>query len=328
MEPMSDHDWTVHSINIHGVFFERWCQQMVSQSKGWTLKSTNYPVDFPPPNGPWRGKESTLDIRAELCIDNVGHPLAETRSQTVDSEAAEGAPAPLHLTGRTLLTLLIECKKNNPDFVNWVFFQKKALSRLFSSQIENVPRQSDANHWDARPSIQTLAQDASLSDEARETRGTYLDYKKGDKTKTSNAAISDACYQVAIAAQAIYHEEAQFSNVMGSSSPPTVMPYKGQVILPAIVTSARLFTCTFDPSDVNPSTGEIPYEKAGLKERPYLFYEYPLPRHLQMSPQSMLQALASNSLELFTRLHILVVTSLAFPSVLEQFSTKHAISLD
>ena len=56
------------------------------------------PVEFPPPQQS-RGKESNLDIKAEL-----------------------------HLDGRdgykNILTLLIECKKNNPGFIKWLFFPK------------------------------------------------------------------------------------------------------------------------------------------------------------------------------------------------------------
>src|SRR2546425_12038665 len=120
--PVSDHDWTVHSINIHGVFFERWCQKVVSETQGWSLDSTNYPVEFPSPNGPLRGKESTLDIRAS------------------------------RVSGDHKLWLLIECKKNNPEFINWVFFSKfrTPLDAFNISQVENKAREAPATGLDAR----------------------------------------------------------------------------------------------------------------------------------------------------------------------------------
>lgn len=65
--PTTEHDWAIHSVNIHGIFFERWCQKVIGDSPQWKIKSTNYPVEFLPPNGPIRGKESYLDIRAELA---------------------------------------------------------------------------------------------------------------------------------------------------------------------------------------------------------------------------------------------------------------------
>lgn len=96
--PVSDHDWTVHSLNIHGTFFERWCQHLINQNPRWYVRHTQYPVAFSPTSGPLHkasSHESTLDIRAELSYRD----------------------------GR-LLTLLIECKKNNPEFVEWMFFSE------------------------------------------------------------------------------------------------------------------------------------------------------------------------------------------------------------
>ncbi len=83
---------TITALNIHGNFFERWCRSMVARTRGWRVRTTNYPVEFPPPSGPVRGHESNLDIRAE------------------------------HAEGTNVLTLAVECKKHNPEFVDWIFF--------------------------------------------------------------------------------------------------------------------------------------------------------------------------------------------------------------
>jgi hypothetical protein len=187
--PQTDGEWAIHSINIHGIFFERWCQRVVSQSPGWTLNSANYPVEFPPPNGPIRGKESTLDIRASRQVDN------------------------------DKISLLIECKKNNPNFVDWVFFQKPIFrpNRGFIvSQVKNEPRASPALGWDTSSSLRHLATTYSVTDEARETRGSYGSLKAGEKTKTSNASIQDAAYQIALAKQAIVGEDDNISRRLGS----------------------------------------------------------------------------------------------------------------
>ena len=154
----TEHDWTVHSINIHGVFFERWCQQAIAEAEGWTLDSVNYPVEFPPANGPMRGKESALDIRASRNV-------ADQR-----------------------LCLLIECKKNNPDFVDWVFFKKpneRGTHGFIVSQVENKPRPSPAQGWDTVSAVKHLTSSFVVTDEARETRSNYLELKNsGNKTKT------------------------------------------------------------------------------------------------------------------------------------------------
>jgi hypothetical protein len=105
-EPKTQEEWTLHALNIHGIFFERLCQRLISESEGWTVRTTNYPVEFPPPNGPIRGKESALDIRAER--DWPEHRI----------------------------TILIECKKNNTEFVNWIFFKKRGEPKIKKSHIQ------------------------------------------------------------------------------------------------------------------------------------------------------------------------------------------------
>jgi len=291
--PSTEDEWIIHSINIHGVFFERWCQAQIGKTPPWSVKSTNYPVEFPPPDGPWRGKESTLDIRAEM--EHSGD----------------------------LLTLIIECKKNNPDFVKWVFFPKPSehIYTIVSSQIENSLRPTEEAGWVSQSSLRNGPfASQRLADEARETRGDYRSYQKNDKTKTSNASITDAAYQVALATQAINHNETKFGSALGATSTPPAMPWKRQLFLPVIVTTARLFTCTFEADNIHPATGEIPYASTTLEEQPFLFYEYPLPRHLQMSPSDLAQTLKAGSIEWFTHMHIAVVYSGKLTDFLNSFA--------
>jgi hypothetical protein len=291
--PQTQHDWTVHSINIHGIFFERWCQRIVAEAKGWTLDSVNYPVEFPPPNGPFRGKESTLDIRASRDISD--HRLC----------------------------LLIECKKNNPEFVDWVFFQKppdRASKEFIVSQVENTPRTPPAQGWDTISTIRHLKSNFVVADEARETRASYRDLKNtSNKTKTSNAAIQDASYQVSLAKQAVAHEDDGICRRIGNSSSVAQLPWRKRIYFPTIVTTARLFVCEFDPKAVDPATGEIVPDKAMVTEREALVFEYPLPRHLQFAPSNVADSYKEGLVDLFTRLHILVVQSQHFPTFLETF---------
>jgi hypothetical protein len=94
------------------------------------------------------------------------------------------------------------------------------------------------------------------------------------------------------------------------------MPYRKQRLLPMIVTTARIYSCDFDPADVDPRTGEIPYDRVSIEELPHVLYEYPLPRSLQRSPADLAATILSNSMEIFVRMHILVVHSEAFKDFL------------
>ncbi|MGH7412423.1 MAG: hypothetical protein ACREJ6_15375 [Candidatus Methylomirabilis sp.] len=273
--PVSDHDWTIHSLNIHGIFFQRWCQRTIEDSKGWKVKSVNYPVEF-------NGRESNLDIRAELRLHDG------------------------------ILTLLVECKKNNPDFIDWIFFPKyqHPTNLINVPRMTNMRRQAPPYGWEVDSGLQMLQANLPIADEARETRGQYGKYREHNKTKTSNAAIQESAYQIALAAQAIWKEEHLSSSALGKAAEGPSMPWKGQIFFPTVVTSARMFTCEFDPNAVDPVRGEIPYASAKIVECPYLYYEYALPRHLQFPPDDLIYTLTTRgSIETLVRKQIFIVHS-------------------
>jgi hypothetical protein len=165
-----------------------------------------------------------------------------------------------------------------------------------------------------------------VADDARETRGTYSQYTKGDKTKTSNAAISDAAYQVAIGTQAISSEEEIRSSRLGDSSARTKRGWSTQVVVPAIVTSARLFSATYDPRRVAAENGEIAPSDVQLLERPYVVYRYALPRHLH-SLDARIESIHDRAeIERESRLDIIVVSGRHFTDFLQsQFVDNLAV---
>jgi hypothetical protein len=283
VNPQTDNEWTIHSINIHGVFFEHWCENLFRSVPELKVVSTNYPVEFPPPNGPFRGKESALDIRVELR------------------------------DGSKIVTFIVECKKNNPDFVDWVFFPKRgemAQRQFVVRVIENQTKQEPNIGWDVNTHLLRLPiNSVTLFSEARETRGDYQSYRSGQKTKTSNAAVTDAAYQVALATQAIWTEETQHSQKQATYNPIPKLNYETQLIVPCIVTTAHLYSCSFDPKDVDPDRGEISLDKAILKQVPFVIYEYTLPKHIQTAPADLVQIISSNNLEAFVRMDILIINS-------------------
>jgi hypothetical protein len=183
--PMTEDEWRTKAINIHGVFFEHWCRSAIHAAPGWITKTAGYPVEFPPPNGPIRGEESCLDIRAD------------------------------YMSGDCILTLLIECKKNNPEFVDWVFFptSNQPSNIVIVTALENQLCREPGAGWKPQTVLMPTALDAVVAWEARETRSNHDQYTKRDKTKTSNNAVSDAAFQITLATQAIALEEARFQEV-------------------------------------------------------------------------------------------------------------------
>lgn len=301
VEPKTEHEWTVHSLNIHGLFFQRWCEHVVAHTRGWRLQYTEYPVGFPSPYFPGQQtKESALDLRAD------------------------------HWAHGDLLSILVECKKNNPEFVNWIFFPPEQDTQpsppaLAVHSVVNVPGVGTDGGWTVQSQVSVPPISIfPFATEAREVRGSYLQYQKGDKTKTSNAAISDACQQIALATQAIVDEESRLSRALGTANPPASMPFRKLHIIPTIVTTAHLFTCKFDPTDVDPKRGEITQDAAKLEEVKRVVLRYPLPRQLQKTATDLAEALARRGpgAELFAYMPILVVQAESFPGLLAEFASQ------
>lgn len=292
--PSTEHEWNIHVINIHGTFFERWCQNAIPTVEGWRVKSINYPVVYPRSSAAVKSKESALDIWAQKDISDLR------------------------------LSLLIECKKNNPEFVNWVFFKKHPLSDKTSmtvSSIKIIKREPPNVGWNANGMLQTLQGSITITNDCRETRGDYLSYKKDNKkTKTSNDAISDAAYQVALATQAVSDEERDHADVLQYSQT-YKLSWQLQHLLPVIVTTARMFICDFDPKNVDDRTGEINPKQATISGCEELVYEYALPRHLQFYPAERITILEKDSMEIFVRMPILVVQSQHFKEFLKNLYT-------
>jgi len=259
-DELSEDNWIVKSLNIHGTFFERLCASIVRQAPHWTLTTTNYPVEV-------NGNHSELDIRADAELDES-----------------------------LKLRLLIECKKNNPDFIKWVFFRKPDASS------ELIVPGSDLKGVKLLRSPPLFPFGSVIANDAREVRGCYQAYKSNDKTKTSNAAITDASKQISLATEQIWAEEWNSAKqVLAKSLFPPGFPRT--FIFPVIVTTAQLHACDFDPADIDLTTGEIPYEKVKLSKALHtVVYEYALPRDIHQQPVLPLD-------DRLVRRHIVVVHS-------------------
>jgi hypothetical protein len=287
--PTTDEEHIIHALNIQGTFFERKCQNAVHQVKEWEIQDTNYPVTY-------GGANSNLDIWALRGKNTYQH-----------------------------LVLPIECKKNNPDFINWIFFCQPSHRPDFSHmQMIGIHRQSDgSNTREVSRKLQRLHHDLRIADEARETKGDYQKIKLQDRTRTSNAAITDAATQIAIATQALMQQELSILEESSRQSDNGLYPrpYSQLFIFPTIVTTAKLFLCEFQDADVDLSTGVIALDKPKLVPCPYLIFDYPVPPALQLLPKALHMDYTRDTLKQLARIPIFIVHSEAFPTFLKRLST-------
>jgi len=305
--PATDQEWMPHVLNIHGTPFEQLCEYHLRRSSDWTFKNSRYPVEFPPSYTPQvsQTKNSELDLWG-LC-----------------------RPPGLQVE------LLVECKKNNPEYTDWVFFPTTNLAPTFPSirALKYGLAETHPTHpWVVRSDILYLVPPPNIpiTGDGRETKGNYQakweqSQKNGkqlpkDFTKTSNAAITDAAYQIALATQALLHQERRNQEALAAGKVHP-MPSWSHVFLPLIVTTANLWTCQFPAEKVNSITGEIPFSEVQYKTHPYLFYTYALPPILQFHPAEDRSEYRSDAKwEELARFSILVVQSAAFPDLLTHLS--------
>lgn len=291
--PVSDTDWTTHALNIHGTFFQRWCERVVDTAKPWVAKAVEYPVAYPPLQHVLKSNESALDIMAEVQFSDF------------------------------VLTLLIECKKDNPDLSHWIFFPASSSSTgsatMNCRQIDIVGGTGDyPKSWSMNSGFRQFAPvRGPVCPDAREVKGTYQGLKNGHITKTSNADIRDAAWQIALATQSVVTEEERRNSALIAYAP---APYHRHVIVPVIVTTAHLFVCEFDAAKVDASTGELDWADAQYAPCQQVIFEYALPP--QLFPMSLLNmtSMSVDAVNSLGRMQILVMTSTALPGMLEQLA--------
>lgn len=295
-KPTTDTDWTIHSINIHGEYFEEWCQETIRSTGGWGVDMIEYPVEFPSPYSKRVPKEGALDMRANFQNNNNQY------------------------------SLLIECKKNNKDFVNWVFFPKRPKLVGGSQQLALASSYFERGHNRNNFSISQhrITSSLPLAYKARETRQTYKDFSDGNKTKTSNEAVMSACHQITLATQSVLLEIAEKG--YGFQSHLEELKTGNHILLPVIITSARLYMSEFEPEHIDPQTGEIPFDKVTLTECNKLFFEYSVPKHLQDLIAHMVSLSGRVSLPPTIRMNILIVNSAHFPDLLTEIKSKGTLA--
>lgn len=285
---LTDDEYTILALTIHGTFFERKCQSVVHQAQAWEIQDTNYPVTY-------GGANSNLDIWALRGKNTNQH-----------------------------IVLPIECKKNNPDFINWIFFRQPSHRPDYSlmQTIEVLRQHGSTGTWEVYLKLQRLHHDLRIADEARETKGDYQKIKLQDRTRTSNSAITDAATQIAIATQALMQQEQSILEEITRQSSNGIgwPPYNQLFVFPTIVTTAKLFLCEFQDEDVALSTGVIALDKPKLVPCPYLIFDYPVPPALQLVPKALHMDYTRDTLKQLARMPIFIVHSEAFPTFLERLS--------
>lgn len=285
--PQADDEWVVHALNIHGTFFERALAESVARRQPWRVVDTQVPVEFLGAEGR-RRETSELDILAEA-------PWAAG-----------------------MIKLAIEAKKNNPELSRWVFFESQVRGTLAFRVLDAKGSGDSFPRWFVSSGlVAALVKGSPIVDEGREVRGTYQGVKDQQKTRTAHNFIDEAAQQVATAVQSLAADYAR-RWARRPQDPGASGPDRHSLYVPAIVTTATVTLCSFDPCSIPLTSGEIDQNKASLTDVPWVLYEFRLPRHLQVPPLDWAKALLGiEAHQAFNRMPIFVVQSAHVPEFLD-----------
>lgn len=293
--PSTNEEWNTHSLNIQGIFFQKLIASIIIRHGKVDFVTEEYPVEYPPGNKNIRGLESRLDIHARI------------KDQ-------------IHNSAR--INLLIECKKANPEFVDWIFFEKSISTERDDQPINFLEVTCDVSEGQPpKPRFDVVSRylaSYKIAGEARETRGDYENYKGGNKTKTSNTAITEAANQVVLATHSIAEEHLEFLGRFEDSKNPVLT----HLYLPVIVTTANLFICKFDPQNTSMTTGTISHHNVNLERQDYLFYEYPIPTHLQIKTDEYWYTERPEEKDRYVRRHVLIINGKSFDKILDNLYSR------
>src|SRR6266571_1049968 len=145
--PTTEEEWRTHVLNIHGTPFEQICEHHLRQAPDWAFRSSRYPVEFPPSYTP----QASLTKNSELDLWGICRPSGLT------------------------IELLVECKKNNPEYTDWVFFPARHPTLPSLRTLGYRSSQEVGGHW--APYRETVylvtPPDFAITDDGRETKGNY-----------------------------------------------------------------------------------------------------------------------------------------------------------
>lgn len=113
------------------------------------------------------------------------------------------------------------------------------------TRADNKLNEAGSGPWSTQVSVHRGTTTISMASDAREVRGDYTKYQGDNKTKTSNAAIQEAAYQVALATRAIVHEEVSLLDKACKSPDHPAPPWMSKAYMPLIATTAKLFRVDF-----------------------------------------------------------------------------------
>ncbi len=207
------------------------------------------------------GADRHWDIHREYPFDFGA--LANPTDGTIDILAVTGISARMPRA----IVVPIECKKANPELKHWVFEPHRQQDKtLFFPYIINHESYFTKEYnlsalgYNTPPDYENAVNVFEFSQvNGKQSRSTNKEQRAFFAIRQANQAVAGL-----------------FQELNKVSSHEISLPH---FMIPVVVTTANLWVTSYDPADINKSTGEIESDLLDLVKKDWVMYSYPLPTH-------------------------------------------------
>lgn len=322
-------DPNTESYNRSGVFLQTFVGNEL-EKQGWE-KIFEHPVVIAPFNSDpnkafvdegFRGPPSVVPtekyVQAMRDCQNK-FLLTERSIDVIGSKAIKN----------TRIKLCIECKKLNPKYVEWCFFQQneipkemhfitKSIRTTGQVRLFEVPK-TEKYHNEIYVEINYRYNQYDLFPNTIADFGIALTNEKlkDEYFKTEKTVVDEACRQIIEGTYGLILESLIHQILTG-----TAEEYSGatDVYLPIVVTNASLKLCKYDPKKIDPKTGHLT-EEPKYEKINSIVYECNSPKNVQF-PSPLFANLLPVHRRATSKWYVLIMTPKGLHDLLQKFNEK------
>ena len=273
------------SYNASGVFLQTFVANELKKL-GWNTEIEHHVVVAPFRKNPTNENRDLMGTRLLPTIEKFLSSVGNSQNSFALSERSIDVVATREIDGNRRIHLCIECKKQNPDYTEWCFFDEMNDYRNPHVIIKSINPES------------TILFDASVSEHERgislslnqryirewkfwpEKIGDYglalnSGKLKGEYYITEQTIVDKACIQIIEGTYGLTIEYL-ISDISSEESPNPIT----DIFVPIVITNTNLKFCEFNRDWINPEKGHLTEEPTYIPLEA-IFYQYNSPKSVQ-----------------------------------------------
>lgn len=316
------------ALNQSGVFLQGHVMEELSK-KGWKIV-TEFPVTI----APLLDDPSTLDHSRQ---DDQGRIYAEEFPKAVleCQNRYELEETSIDVIGEkngkeTAFKLCIECKKLDPEYVDWIFIQpstsnqsmnmitKTITSKGFAALLK-VPKTTrygndihvEISRFNWEPFKHLVTDFALAISDKKINRTTY---------RSKKTIVDEAVRQIIKGAYGLVLESVTSQVLSAEGYDHTI-----NCFIPIVVTNANLIVCRYKSEDIDPKTGHIT-KSPSYEKTDSIIYECAPPKSVQF-PLPLLSRQTEDAKKAVAKWHVLILSPKGLVELLKRLESTDLVDL-